>query len=242
MNRFFLLMAIIALITGCDAPQRTRSPGTWINGNSLGDPYSGIGFTNTPTNGGVASGTSSGTTVTLTSGFEKCDLSDKYQTIDIGWFGICQSSKDETIFRFRTSLPSSLVRVCLIPTYKDGSGSSTYIGRPQCTLTSANQIVNGTLYKDRANFTTSPLNGVIVMKEPLIPEYMACMHGFANWPQNACPVGINSNLYCRDWIPRCPYGVNSSSLCHTEAKNYMGRICTSFKNKYSNSYIDITTK
>src|SRR3989338_303114 len=114
MKTSILLFALLGLITGCDAPQRTRAPQTWVNGNSLEDPSNQSG-TLTPSTG---TGTGSGSTGTGTSGFENCDLSNKYQTIDIGWFGICQSTIDETLIKFKPSLTSSDVRTCLIPTYK----------------------------------------------------------------------------------------------------------------------------
>jgi hypothetical protein len=232
------LLTFLVLLTGCDAPRRSRLPVKYVNGSTLEEPGT-ISGTWTPTTAGATSGVTSGTAGG--SGFESCDLSNKYQTIDIGWFGLCQSSQDESEFRFKPTLTSTNVRTCLIPTYKDTNGNSTYIGRPQCTYTTSNQTVNGKLYKDRQGYTTYPINGVIVMKEPLIPEYINCMHGYTNWPGNACPNGA-SNQYCGYWLPRCPSGRMTNGLCDNEAKNYMGRVCTEFKNKYSNSYRDISTR
>ncbi len=247
------LLSILFVMSACDAPQRTRAPVNYITGNNLGDNSfsntgngtdSGNTGTNSGSGPGVASGSTSGSSTNGQSspGFDKCDLSDKYHTIDIGFFGICQSTLDETIFKFRTSITSSTVKTCLIPTYKDGNGASTYIGNPQCTFTTSNQVIQGRLYKDRPGFSNYTLNGVIVMKEPLIPEYISCMHGYVNWPGNACPQGANGSNYCAYWMPRCPYGARSNPGCDTEGRNYMGTICNSFKTKYTNSYLDIRTK
>ncbi|MFP5384536.1 MAG: hypothetical protein ACLGHN_00560 [Bacteriovoracia bacterium] len=244
MRKLILLTPLFILLTGCDAPQRTRAPSTWVNGNTLennngnGTFTPGPGTTTGSTQSGSTSGTGSGTPTSP--GFENCDLSQKYHTNDIGFFGVCQSSQDETSFKFNPSLTST-TRTCLIPTYKDGNGSSTYIGNPQCTLTTSNQVISGKLYKDRQGFSSYPLNGLIVMKEPLLPEYYNCMQGYVNWPRNACPNGATTP-YCAYWVPRCPYGGQSNQGCDTEGRNYMASLCNAFKAKYSNSYIDIRLK
>jgi hypothetical protein len=244
MKKYLLFMALLALVTGCDAPQRTRGPGNWVNGNSLNDFTGGTNFTNPGgigqlTTSGNGSGITSGTTTGSTSGFEGCDLTAKFQTGDIGWFGLCQSTTDESSFRFRPSLTSSQVKICLIPTYRDSAGNSTYLGQPQCTYTISNQVIQGKLYKNREGFTTYPINGVMVMRESLLVEYFGCMNGFANFPRNACAAGPTFATYCNTWGPRCPYGPRSSTMCDAEAKNYMNQVCTNFKNRYSNAFLDV---
>ena len=238
-----LALSLLTLLAGCDAPQRTRAPVTYVNGNN----YSGTATTGTS---GFSNGTTTTTTGTTTgtpnpvtseAGFSNCDLSDKYQTIDIGFFGLCQSTQDETVFKFRTSLAQASVRVCLIPTYKDQSGSSTYIGQPQCTYTQSNAVISGKLYKDRPGFSNYPLNGVIVMKEPLLTEYFGCMQAYTSWPANVCSNSANAQ-YCAYWQPRCPYGGQTNVSCDTEGRNYMAVTCNNFKSKYTNSYIDIRLK
>ncbi len=237
-----LLLALI----GCDAPQRGRTPSTFINGTTLQNfgGVGGPGFTSSTTGGltGETTGTTTGgSAVTSQPGFQNCDLGDRFSTVDIGLFGICQSTIEETSFLFRTTNAHTSVRTCLIPTYKDSVGSSTYIGNPQCALTAANQIVSGRLYKDRPGFSGYALNGVIVMKEPLLPEYIGCMQGYTNWPVNLCPSGPTS-AYCANWIPRCPSGARTNPLCDAEAKAYMRTLCESFKSKYPNGYVDIRTR
>lgn len=246
MKNYLILLSLLALVAGCDAPQRTRAPSTYVNGNSLSDTSNASGnFSSAGSASGSSSGSSSGTTsggTTTTPGYANCDITqDKYHTIDIGYFNICQSTQDETAMKLRTSLTSTSVRTCIIPTYKDASGSSTWLGQPQCTYTTAGQVVSGKLYKDRNGFTSYPLNGAIVMKEPLLPEYFNCMQGYSNWPGNVCSGGA-TNSYCAYWLPRCPYGAKSNAQCDTEGRNYMASICNQFKSKYSNSYLDINLK
>jgi len=245
MKNYLILFSLLALVAGCDAPQRTRAPSTYVNGNSLNNTSNASGnFSSAGSSSGSTSGSSTGTTTggSTSPGFETCNISqDRYHTIDIGFFNICQSTQDETAMKFRTSLASTSVRTCIIPTYKDASGSSTWIGQPQCTYTTAGQVVSGKLYKDRNGFTSYPLNGAIVMKEPLLPQYFNCMQGYSNWPGNACPNGASTS-YCAYWLPRCPYGSKSNAQCDTEGRNYMASICNQFKNQYSNSYLDINLK
>lgn len=239
MKNYILLLSLFALVS-CDAPQRTRAPETYVNGNTFNTGTTPPGSL-TPSIGLIPGTTTPGVPVTSSPGFENCNLSDRYHTIDIGLFGLCQSTMDETAFKFKTSLSSSTVRTCLIPTYKDANGASTYIGNPQCTLTVSQQIINGKLYKDRPGFASYPLNGVIVMKEPLLPEYIGCMQGYVNWPGNACPAGLNTQ-YCVNMRTYCPYGGRTSAQCDVEARNFMANLCNTFKSKYANSYIDIRTR
>lgn len=242
MKNFLLLLPLLQLLVSCDSPQRTRAPNNYITGNGYNYPGTTTGYTGyNPTQPTLPGQMPTDPTTSVTPGFETCDLTQKYQTTDIGWFGICQSRQDETHFKFRPSATSTSIRTCLIPTYRDAAGASTYIGNPQCTYTTSNVVVDGRLYKDRSGFTGYPINGVIVMKEPLLPEYIACMHAYVNWPANVCPNGVTSN-YCATWLPRCPQGGRSNAACDTEARNYMGFVCNSFKQKYPNSYVDIATK
>jgi hypothetical protein len=243
MKNYLMLILLSTFLVGCDSPQRTRAPAKWITGNSLDDSGNGWTVNNPSTtsgssgNIGSTSGSNSGN-----SGYANCDLSDKYHTIDIGFFGLCQSTVNETLFKFRASLTSTSVRTCLIPTYKESNGSSTYIGQPQCTYTTSNKEISGQLVKNRQGFEHYPLNGVIVMKEPLTAEYFACMNAFVNWPANVCPNGQATNQYCSYWVPRCPNGAQTGSLCDAPAREYMSQTCTSFKTRYSNAYIDIRLK
>lgn len=248
MKHILVLMPLLTLLTACDAPQRTRAPSTYITDNTLttSGTTSGTLTPQPPTTGTTTGSTTGGTTSGSSgsgTGFENCDLTaNKGYAVDVGNIGVCQSTQDETLFKFRPTLTSTSIRTCLIPTYRDSAGASTYIGNPQCAYTTANTVIQGKLYKDRPGFTSYPLNGVIIMKEPLLPEYIACMQGYINWPANACPVGQNSSSYCAYWVPRCPYGSKTNASCDAEGRNYMGQACNNFKSKYSNAYIDIATK
>lgn len=240
MKNILMTSLFLTLLVSCDSPQRSRNMASGVYGGNLSDNGQGVLTPSDPSNPTNPTNPTTPPAVTGTPGFENCDLSDKYHTIDTGYFGLCQSSQDETVFKFRTSLTSSSIRICLIPTYKEANGSSTYIGQPQCTLTTSNKVIDGKLYKNRSGYGHFPINGVIVMKEPLLNDYIGCMHGYVNWPRNACPNGASSS-YCAQALSSC-LNAQTSQTCDTMARNYMGQICTAFKTQYSNAYIDIKLK
>lgn len=240
MNATQVLFAIAIIIaTACDAPQRTRLIPNSVNNDSNYTYVPNSGNSNFSQDNGSNENNNSSNSTT---GFENCDLTNNYHTIDIGYFGLCQNTSDETLFKFKPSITSNNYRTCLIPTYKDSAGASTYIGNPQCTFTTSNVTIQGKLFKDRPGFGSYPINGVIVMREPLLPEYIGCMHAYLNWPVNACPGGANSSPYCNNWVSQCPAGPNSNPNCNQEARNYMSVVCNNFKTQYANSYIDIRTR
>jgi hypothetical protein len=246
MNKHFYLLTSLVLISSCDVPQRTRiAPNAdTLTGPTDSEVTSSNSSSSSQDNFTYDAGdlSSSGPTTTTDSNFPTCDLSLKYGTSDIGNFGLCQSTVSETLFKVKFSTTSSS-RNCLIPTYKDSTGSSTYIGQPQCTsVSSANVEIPGELYKNRSGFESYPLNGVMVMKEALLNSYFNCMHAYINWLPQACPNGPSSSTYCYTWISACPYGAGSNYNCDQAARSYMNQICSSFKSQYGSYYADIKTK
>lgn len=240
MKKLLFLVVIYISFIACDAPQRTRLQQVRDNENNLTSGNNTSNDFTAGTTGSSSNGSNLSSPSTSGPGFENCDLTNRYHTIDIGHFGLCQNTQDETLFKFKTSLTSGTV--CLIPTYKDSTGSSTYLGRPQCVNTEANKVFQGTLYKDRNGFSGHVLNGVIVMKQNLLTPYFDCMNAYVNWPAQTCPQGPSTSLNCYSWIQQCPYGARTNINCDTQAKSYMAQICNSFKSTFSNSYADIRTK
>lgn len=225
MKILFMALSLITLIA-CDAPQRTRLQSAY---DSLGNPYTGTNPNPENSNGntgslagGTTTGTGSGSTVSEYSG---CDYSYKHHTLDIGHFAICQSSTDESKFKFKTQVAHVGLQICLIPTYRDVNNNSTYLGQPQCTFTDAGKDYEGRLYKTRAGFEGFAINGVMVMKYGLHESYLACMNAAVNYR-----------------TANCPLGAATSSNCAIQANNYMTQVCENFKSKFRNSYADIRTR
>lgn len=235
MKILYLSLSILVLATGCDSPQRNRMPGQVI-GNGLGQPVSTDGSnpwgTVTPTTTGSTSGSTSGSTTlpsTRPEGFENCQISATHYAPVIGYMGICQSTLDETSVAINTTLADSKP-TCLIPTFKDTSGSSTYLGDPQCFIPVANDVKLGKVYKTRTGFKepnvtfmSLPINGVMIMKQQSLTAYYTCMDAFVKFRHPSCPTGATYNDYCRQM-----------------AMSYMSTICNDFKS--NNPYLDIRLK
>lgn len=209
-----MILSLLVLAVGCDTPTRSRFP----NSTSVG----GDAFTTTPGSTTTTPGTTTTTPGTTSSpGFESCNLTTRSSTADLGSLGICKSSLDETQVRFVTSITETTSRICIIPTYKDSSGNSTYLGDPQCTYTEAEKIYTGRLYKNRTGTSSYPITGVMVMKEALLVEYFACMDSYAKYIQYYCPANP------------------AYAPCVQGATNYRNSVCNNFKAKYPNNYLDI---
>jgi hypothetical protein len=220
MKTLLTLSLLATLITGCDAPQRTRLVDNALSSNNLTQPNGTFTPTPTTTTTGSSSG---GTSNTLPSGFSSCDITPKYYSSGLGTIGICQSTLSETSIVFKSNLTDTSARTCLIPTYKDQSGSSAYIGQPQCLYTTENALVQGVLYKNRSGYSSYPLNGVMIMKESSLTPYYKCMDAYVSYVSQACP-----------------YGAQTNASCDQYARNNMTQLCNAFKSTYS--YLDIRLK
>lgn len=230
MKHSILLLALVFSYVACDAPQRTRlttltSPNSYNAGASFG---SGTGTIPPGTIGsGGTTGAPAADAVTSVAGFSACDITPKYYAAAFGYMGVCQSSSDETIFKVKPSMtiqaPAS--QVCLIPTYKDASGSSVYIGQPQCTYTLAETVITGKLYKNRTGYESYPLTGLILIQKTAMNDYLTCMNAYINYVSQACP-----------------YGYSTNATCAAAANTYRNNICSTFKSTHASSYVDIRLK
>jgi len=230
MKKMFVPILFLSLLTGCDAPQRSRLAGSNVAGvNTLGLPstttsgsFSGVVGTTT----GSTTGSTTGTTNALTSkpGFQTCTaLNPLKYTLAGGNLDVCQSVADETqLAVLPTFSDTDPTKTCLIPTYKDTAGSSTYLGQPQCFSAKINSGVIGALVKNRTGFTQFPINGVIIMKSASLTAYFTCMDAYATFIAQNCPA---------------PY---TNANCTAAAQTNMANLCNQFK--ASNPYLDIRLK
>lgn len=237
MKKLFLVLPLLILAVACDSPQRTRLGKSAATGDSLNQPNNG-----SPTNpwgSGGTTGSSNGSNTPKPPGFENCDLSAKYYAAGINYIGLCQSTQDETSIAVFTTVADT-AKTCLIPTYKDSTGSSTYLGQPQCFLPEANKVTMGKLYKTRTGFTGNPITGVMVMKEASLGAYFTCMDAYVSFPRSMCPKGAQTNQYCYNLYQQCPAGARTSAYCDQIARTDMNTKCSNFKTDHS--YIDICVK
>ena len=235
MKNYIVSAFILTLLVGCDAPVRTRDGIFNTNGNALNDG-SGGGFTETPNKSDDTMTTSgSGSGDATVTGFANCDQTKTETAPTIGNTSICQHQSDETIVLVKTSVTDLTTRLCLIPTYKDEMGSSTYIGQPQCFYAKENVSTQGKLYKNRQGFFGNgvpfaqlPLKGVMVMKETSLTAYFNCMNAIGNFPRTQmCPNGAQTAPY---------YAGGQLINCPAMAQTQMNTYCSDFK--VSHSYLD----
>lgn len=223
MKKLLGSLFLLLLATACDSPQRNRLASSVNTGNGLGQPMQNPTTNTNPwTNPSTGGSTGGSTTQTKPPGFDNCDISAKYYASAINYMGICQSTLDETSVAVNSTVTDT-ARTCLIPTYKDNAGSSTYLGQPQCFAPQAGQIQMGQILKTRQGFTNSPINGVMVMKETALGAYFTCMDAYITFTH-----------------PQCPYGAKTNQYCDQMARSMMNIKCNNFK--ADNSYIDIRLK
>ena len=227
MKLSLFLFALLMLTSSCDSPQRNRIISSANSGNGYTQPANtntpnpwGTGTTSSST--GTATGGSTSGAQTKPPGFENCDISANQYAAVIGYMGICQSTLDETSVAVNSTITDS-IRTCLIPTYKDQAGSSTYLGQPQCFLPKQGEVTMGKLYKTRNGFTSYAINGVMVMKERSLTAYFTCMDAYVTFTD-----------------PRCPYGAKTNAYCDQMARSVMATKCNNFK--MDNPYLDIRLK
>jgi len=169
-------------------------------GNPAIDPVTGITPTPTPT-------PTTATANNVPAEVSHCNWSSDgisgYQSSSthIDKFTLCQSKDSDTTVYIQVKTPDTAYQVCLIPTYNSGS-TITYLGEPRCLyITSATQIYKLTMLKNRQNFTTYLITGIMMMKDKsyqypspfykniLSPDaYMFC----ANWLEQT-----NDSSYCQ---------------------------------------------
>lgn len=224
MKTLILSMSLLVLAASCDSPQRNRLTNNLSTGNGVTQPTGGNNLnpwgTTTGTTSSSTTGGSSGSN--KPPGFENCDITPTHYAAVIGYTGICQSTLDETSIAVNSTVTDTN-RTCLIPTYKDGAGSSTYLGQPQCFAPEQNKVMMGKLYKTRSGFTQLAINGLMVMKEASLTAYFTCMDAYVSYRSNQCPYGAQTNSYCAQL-----------------ARNDMTVKCNDFK--AAHPYLDIRLK
>lgn len=229
---------LLLLATACDSPQRNRLASSVNTGNGLGqpngantNPWGTSGSTTGFTTGGTTGGSSG--TPPKPPGFENCDISAKYFAAGINYMGICQSTQDEASVAVHSTVTDS-ARTCLIPTFKDANGNSTYLGGPQCYAPQAGAITMGQIPKSRAGFMDKPINGVMIVKEASLTAYYTCMDAYVSFTHPLCPQGSNTNTYQQNYPP---YQIVN---CKAMASASMTTKCNNFKADHS--FLDIRLK
>ena len=161
--------SVVAVVTGSDSNTSTTQPSDMVDTNS---------FASTTT---TASATSTSSSTTTTAGYEHCNFNDySYYVSAVGSVIACQNSSTKTKVEIKINQTNTTEMTCFIPTYRDSSGSSFYIGPAQCLYHNADTLYEGTFTIDRYGYTSSHFNGLMIMKYGLTDDYFNCMLGYTS--------------------------------------------------------------
>lgn len=226
----------LTLLAACDGPSRVRTPSGNFE-NAVGTS----GATTTGSSGGTTSvdgSTGAKSNEQLPAGYESCNTTPNYYHAGIGYVSVCQNSGNELQFRMGFSTTDQTDGTCIVPMYKDSAGNSAYVGNAQCTKHNANQVVYGTLTKNRSGYTQYPVNGVMVIKYSGTNSFFQCMNAYGTSYEScraaACAPYSGNGAYYQSCMAA------SNAACDASARNYMTSVCNTFKG--SSPYIDIRTK
>jgi len=186
MKKIALLSLIALALFGCDQPIKSRylngTPGINPNGQGFGGDDNGAttgignggGFT---TSGSIPNPSDNDNDPAVGPGFENCSLNYQYYGASFGFFGACQNSTNERLFKvkFQNSISQAM---CFVPVHYNDDGTSYKLGRAEC----AQSIASGAVYtvpttKDLPNIN---VNGLMVIKYSSLNSYMQCMNYKAN--------------------------------------------------------------
>ena len=204
-------MSSILLLAGCDNPTRTRFESIDnVDPNLVqGTP---VVSEDVVDDGEVTDGTD----VSIPEdGFEDCNLGYQYYGgSNIGSFGLCQNSMNESEFKIKMANQDLSVGTCFVPVHIVNGGNSYKLGIAECVHNRAGQIYNMILTKERSE----PINGVMVIKAgSAINAYMSCMSAKVDYMRS---------------IPNCQF----SQQCMYQADQYANQICTQFVGTFSTFY------
>ena len=159
--------SVVAVVTGSDSNTSTTQPSDLVDTNS---------FATT-----TATASSSSTSTTVTAGYEHCNFNDySYYVSTIGSVIACQNSSTKTKVEVKINQTNTTEMTCFIPTYRDSSGSSFYIGPAQCLYHNADTIYEGTFTIDRYGYSSSQFNALMIMQYGLTDDYFNCMLGYTS--------------------------------------------------------------
>jgi len=218
MKNITLIFCFVLLIS-CDRPQQIRYDG--LGGTYTADPFQDNQNTTTTTTTGGDTNFNTTQEDDLGPGFQFCNLNPIHihYTADMGYFAVCQSDVSESQFVLKMKESDFSQGTCIIPMNRAPNGTSVYLGAAQCTYHAANQVMRGTLHKNRTGFETMTINSVMIMKRTTLTSFFACMDAVKDFVHKNCPA--------------CPNSCSSQSWyqCQNAAQAEMARLCNYFESQ-----------
>lgn len=217
-----VIISIIFILSACDQPALNRT-------NAYIDPYKASGLvTNNSTDNFEE-------TSNLGPGYENCNLNNTANSKfgGISNFSICKStnqpSSTEVNFKVKFGDQDYVHGTCFIPLHKTANNQTTYVGIAQCTYHAANDVLAGSLIKNRPGYTNYNINSVMVIKKNDLDAYFQCMDASATYMATQS-VNINGQT-----IP-CTIAYNQNNICNAGQVNYMAcSTCTANANNTMNN-------
>ena len=209
--KIFILLSTFVFFVSCDNPTRTRfEPIDNVDPSLVQSDPDQTNSSDSPTN------PTDGTTIGIPEdGFEDCNLGYQYYGgPQIGSFGLCQNSLNESQFKIKMANQDLNVGTCFVPIHIVNGGNSYKLGIAECVHNRAAQEYNMVLTKERSE----PINGVMVIKAGApINAYMECMSAKVNF--------YRAN-------PNCQY----NQQCMYQADLHANYVCNQFVGTYSTYY------
>ncbi len=236
MRKIIFPLVLTVLAAACDAPQRIRNPGGSFSDGVNSSNGSGVGFDNGGTsagNSGTTTGSSTGTTAGSTTGTTtgsgtsiSCVSNVTGFHAGLGNVGVCQDSANEVRFQLTFSTTDQSDGTCIVPMFRDSSGKSTYLGNAQCTKHNQNQVIVGTVSKNRTGHAGYQINSVMILKYSSTNAFFQCMNAYGV-AYNSCMQSYGGNPFYQNY-------------CDGQGNTYMNNLCNTFRSNHP--YAQVTTR
>ncbi len=204
------ILTILIFLQSCEAPTRNRVyQSTSTATTSTTEDDEDTSTTTTTTESTVVSGT----------GFSSCDLSYNYYNSSIGYFGLCQSSTTDTLFKVKMALSDSTIGTCFIPIYQGSSGDIEKVGTEECVNNVSETVYTVSFTRE----TSSTITAIMVVKANAMTSFNTAAAAKNKF------ITLNGGTTC-----------SSLAYCSTAATNYSISVWNSFASIYGSYYVKVS--
>ena len=204
MKRLIKCIAIILIISSCDAPRDRRV--TLSSSNLSNSPASVVTIpNNSTTTTNTSNTTTNNTNSAIPSDAQQCSWATDgingfaSNSTHLGNYTLCQSTSDKNSFYFQIKTPVTTSSLCFIPTVSSSNGNSVYVGNPMCgAFTSATQVRKITFVKF-PQYQSAVINGVIFFKDIAVyyPYYNQTIMTLDAYQICMNALNTGNNYYCQ---------------------------------------------
>lgn len=238
MKLLFLIFTIV-LVNACDGPSRNRAlpekgktglASTNVDTANIKDEEDKGGPEDTPIE--------EETTTNNNPGFDDCNLNYQTHTNNIGYFGICQNSINESQMKVKFQTADSNVGNCFVPMHQNNDGKSFHLySRAECVYPEAGKkyIIP---FQSSARIRNDSINAVMVLKFDAVNHFFLCMNAYSQQFQVALQQYYSSHINCQ-FSPSCQASANQ--WANQQANGYAQNVCTDFQAIYGDKSTLVTS-